>query len=267
MIATERIDRVISALLDGRAAVIVDGTPFVLIIPTTFSLFLSTTDDKYGRPIVTTILRFIRYLGFFEACSISALYLALTTYHPGLLPTSLALSITGSRVGLPFPVALEIIVMEITLYLIQEAALRLPKAVGQTVGIVGGLVIGQAVVQAGIVSPIIVIIVSMSAIASFTIPNYTIALSTIAIRLFLIGCSAFLGLYGFVMGAIVLLIHMASLESFGVKYLADYSPYSKGTFMETLMVAPLHTVHERPEYLKPEDKVKSGSDGKADSSE
>lgn len=256
ILTTERVDRTISEILKGRAVIILEGSPFALILPTTLSSFLSSQDDIYGRSIITSILKIIRYIGFFEACSISALYLALTTYHPGLIPTSLALSITGTRVGLPFPVALEIILMEITLYLVQEATLRLPKSVGNTVGIVGGLVIGQSVVLAGIVSPIIVVIVSMSAISSFTLPNYNLALSTIAIRLFLIFCSMSLGLYGFVIGCILILAHLASLESFGVKYLADYSPYTQNTLKETLFNTPLSTIHERPDYLNTKDKTK-----------
>lgn len=267
MLATERVDRIISAILEGRAALIVDGTPYVLVVPTTINLFLSTPDDYYGRTIVNSLLRIIRYMGFFIACSISALYLALTTYHPGLIPTALVLSITGTRGGVPFPVALEIIIMELALYLIQEAAIRLPKVVGQTVGIVGGLVLGQSVVQAGIVSPVIVIIVSMSAISSFTLPNYTFALSTIGMRLFLVFCSMLLGLYGFVVGATFLLIHAASLESFGVKYLSDFSPYNRETLKDTIIIAPQYTVFKRPDYLKTEDTIKSDFDTKDDFNE
>ncbi|MNM88273.1 Spore germination protein B1 [compost metagenome] len=253
LLTTERVDRTISEILNGKAIILLEGSPFALVLPTTLNSFLNSQDDIYGRSIITSILRIIRYIGFFEACSISALYLALTTYHPGLLPTSLALSITGTRVGLPFPVYIEILLMEITLYLVQEAALRLPKSVGNTVGIVGGLVIGQSVVLAGIISPIIVVIVSMSAVSSFTLPNYNLALSTIAIRLFLIFCSMTLGLYGFVIGVVIILIHLASLDNFGVKYLADYSPYNKNILKENLIRAPLSTIHKRPKYLNPKD--------------
>ncbi|KZL90341.1 spore germination protein [Clostridium magnum] len=267
MAATERVDRITSAILEGRAAILVDQTPYVLIVPTTFNLFLSTPDDYYEKSIITSLLRIIRYLGFFEACSISALYIALTTYHPGLLPTSLALSITGTRVSMPFTVTLEILIMETALYLIQEAAIRLPKAVGQTVGIVGALVIGQSVVQAGIVSPIIVVIVALSAISSYTLPNYTFSLSTIAIRLFLIICATFLGLFGFVIGAFAVLVHAASLENFGIKYLSDYSPYNKETLKDTFIIAPLHIVHKRPEYLETEDTVRAKNDKRDDLNE
>lgn len=267
MLATERVDRITSCILEGRAAIIVNGSPFALVVPTTFNLFLSTPDDYYGRSLISSLLRMIRYIGLVGACSVSPLYIALTTYHPGLLPTALTLSITGTRLGLPFPIIVEILIMEIALYLVQEAAIRLPKVVGSTVGIVGALVIGQSVVQAGLVSPIIVVIVSLSAISSFTLPNYTIALSTIGIRLFLIACSSLLGLFGFVLGALGILVHVSSLESFGVKYLSDFSPYSIDNIKDTLLVAPLHLIKKRPKYLKTKNIEKARSNKKDDTND
>jgi hypothetical protein len=258
MLATERPDRIVGSILEGRAALIVNGTPFVLIIPTTFGIFLNSPDDYYGVPVVVSLIRMIRYLGLFVATSVASLYVALTSYHPGLIPTALALSITGTRVGLPFPIIFEVLFMELSLYLVQEAAIRLPKAIAPTIGIVGGLVIGQSVVQAGIASPIIVIIVAASAIASFTIPNYTMSLSVIIIRLFLIICSALLGLYGYVIGQILLLIHAASLENYGVKYLEDYSPFSFNRVKDTFIRAPQHTIFKRPDYLEPVDITRQG---------
>jgi hypothetical protein len=254
--ATQRPDRVVGSLLEARAVIILDSTPFVLIVPANFSLFLNSPDDYAGRSIIVSILRFIRYLSYFLATSVSALYLALTTFHPGLLPTQMALSITGTRVGLPLPMVLEVLIMEISLYILQEAAARLPKVMNQTVGIVGGLVIGQAVVQAGLVSPFIVVIVSMSAIASFTMPSYSFALSTIVIRLILITCAAFLGLYGIVMGWIFLLIHVASLENFGVKYLEDFSPFNFDNFKDTIIKASYNSSTKRPDYLLPKDLIR-----------
>lgn len=256
MLATERPDRVVGSLLEGRAIILVNGTPFSLIVPTTLSLFFNAADDYFGRSIITTIIRFVRYWGFVQAISISSLFITLTAFHPGLLPSSLILSVIGTRGGVPFPLVIEILLMELTLYFIQEAAVRLPKVLGPTIGIVGGLVIGQAVVQAGIVSPIVVIIVALSAISSFTLPNYTFALCTIALRLFLIFCSSLLGLYGFVIGWLFILIHASTLESFGVKYLGDLSPYNKETFKDTLIRAPQSFIYKRPDYLDVENQVR-----------
>ncbi|WP_163192587.1 spore germination protein [Clostridium thermarum] len=267
VLATERVDRIVGSLLDGRAAIIIDGSPYPLIVPTTFSMFLTSLDDYNGRTLITSLLRILRYIGFWVCCTISATYLAITNYNPGLIPTSLLLSITGSRVGLPFPVAFEIIFMEIALYFIQEATLRLPKNIGQSIGIVGALVIGQAVVQAGLVSPIIVVIVSISALASFIIPNYTLSLATIVIRLFFIIWAIFFGLFGVMLAAILVLIHAASLESFGIKYLSDYSPYDKETLKDTIIIAPQHTKSKRPQYLNTEDTVRENFQSRKENNE
>jgi hypothetical protein len=262
IIATERVDRVVGSLLEGRAALVLDGTPFVLIVPTTLKLFLSSPDDFFQRPVVGSMLRFIRYLSFFISTSFVSLYVAFTAYQPGMLPTPLALSITGSRVGLPFPVTLEILLLELALYVLQEAAIRLPKMMGPTVGIVGAIIIGQATVQAGIVSPIIVIIVAMSAITSFALPNYTFSLGCIVLRLFMVFMASFLGLFGVVMGWIFILIHLASLENFGIRYLSDYSPYNRVNLKDTLVRISESFVYNRPMNLglkdtKKQDKKKA----------
>jgi hypothetical protein len=263
MIGTERVDRVVGNLLEGRAAIIMDGTPFVLLAPTTFKIFLNSTDDYFQRPIVGNLLRFIRYLSFFIATSFVSLYVALTAFQPGMLPTPLALSITGSRVGLPFPVILEILLMELALYIIQEAAIRLPKAMGPTVGIVGALVIGQAAVQAGIVSPIIVIVVAISAVTSFALPNYSFSLGCIVLRLYMVFMASILGLYGVVMGWIFILIHLSSLENFGIRYLSDYSPYNKINLTDTLIRIPESFICRRPQNLELKD-TKKQNKNKAD---
>lgn len=256
MFATERVDRVIGNILEGRAVIISDCSPFALIFPTTLKLFLNSTDDYYQRPIISTLLRFIRYISFFISISFVSLYVALTAYQPGMLPTPLALSITGSRVGLPFPVIMEILLMELALYTIQEAAIRLPKAMGPTVGIVGALIIGQASVQAGIVSPIIVIVVAMSAITSFALPNYTFSLGCIVLRLFMVFMASVLGLYGVVMGWIYIAIHLASLDNFGIRYLSDYSPYDMTNFMDTIIRISETYIYKRPTNLETKDAIK-----------
>lgn len=260
MLSTERVDRVVGDLLEGRAAVIIDGMPFALIIPSTFKIFLSSPDDYFQRPVVvSTMLRLIRYLSFIVSTSFEPIYLALTVYQPGMIPTPLALSITGSRVGLPFPMVIEIYLMETTLYTIQEAAIRLPKPMGTTVGVVGGLVIGQSVVQAGIVSPIIVIIVAGSAISSFAIPSYTFSLGCTLIRVFLLGMASIFGLYGVVIGWILITIHIASLENFGIRYLSDYSPYSITNLKDSIIRISESIITKRAENLELEDNIKNDS--------
>ncbi|MCC5910015.1 MAG: spore germination protein [Clostridiaceae bacterium] len=250
IMATERPDRIAGGILEGRIAIMVDGTPIGLIAPTTFAMYFNSADDYVERSVITSMVRVMRYISYLIATTLPALYTALTAFHPGMLPTRFVLYITGTRVGLPFPFLVEILFMEFTLEMLLEAAVRLPKPVGQTVGIVGGLVIGQAVVQAGIVSPIVVIIVALTAITSFASPNYTFSLSNRVIRIGLIIIAATWGLYGIVIGWLIILIHMASMESFGVRYLEDFSPYRLEELRDTIFKAPKWLLKGNPQYFK-----------------
>jgi hypothetical protein len=253
VLATERPDKATLQILEGRLAVIVDGTPFVSIFPTTFDMFLNSTDDHYERSIISSAIRLVRYSSLVIATNFPALFIALTAYHPGMIPTALALTITGTRVGLPFPLFLEILIMEASLDILQEAAIRLPRLLSQTISILGGLIIGQASVQAGIVSPIIVVIVSITAISSFTFPVYSITLGIRIVRILLMFAATLLGLYGIVMLWLVILIHMASIEDFNIRYLSGYSPYTFQLLRDMVLKAPKGFIRRRPEYLKTED--------------
>ena len=259
VITTERSDKASASILEGRVVVIVDGNPFVLIMPITFSMFLNSSDDYYERSVVTTLVRILRYSSFFVSSSLPALYLALTSHHPGMLPTSLVLSIISSRGGLPLPAFLEVLFMELTMQVLTEASIRLPKGIGQTISIVGGLVLGQAAVQAGMVSPIIVIVIALTAMTSFTIPVYSFTLPNRLIRIFLIIAASVSGLYGVVIGWLILIIHLASLESFNVRYLEDFSPYKFDKLKDTILKAHKSALRERQSILKPEDSDKQNS--------
>ena len=168
---TERPDRVISALMEGRVAILLDGTPFVLIAPVTFSMLLQSPEDYYERWIPGTLLRLLRFMTAFVSLFAPALYISFISFHPGLIPTKLAISIIGSREGVPFPALIEALIMEVAIEVLREAGLRLPKPIGPAMGIVGGLIIGQAAVEAGIVSPIMVIVVAVTAISSLLSHN------------------------------------------------------------------------------------------------
>lgn len=259
MMATERPDRAASYILEGRVVIIVDGSPFVLTAPTTFAMLLNSPDDHYERAVVSIVIRLLRYMSFFLATTLPGAYVALTAFHPGMIPTKLALSITGTRVGLPFPVYFEVLLMEIAMDLLQEAAVRLPKPIGPTISIIGGIILGQAVVQAGIVSPIIVIIVSTTAVASFIVPVYSFTQTTRVLRFLLIFAASVLGLYGVIIVWINFIIHLASLESFGVRYLGDFSPINPGIIRDTIIKMPQSLQKKRPEALPNIDDTRQNS--------
>ncbi len=256
---TERPDKVAASLFQGRVAILVDGSPMVLILPVTLGLLLHSPEDYYERWIVGTLARLLRYVAAFLAVFSPAFYIALVTYHPGLIPSDLAFSIAATRDGVPFPAFVESIMMVTTMELLQEAGLRLPKPIGQTVGIVGGLVIGDAAVSAGIVSPVMVIVVALTAIASFAIPAYHLAIALRMLRYLAMIAAAIFGVYGVVLSLIVIMIHLANLTSIGYPYLAPYAPQMPRDWKDLILRAPVTFLKTRPDMLHPQDKTRLGT--------
>ena len=213
MLNTERPDKAVAAIMQGKFAIIVDGTPFVLIAPINFSNVMQSPEDYYERWEIGSLLRLLRYLGAFISIFLPSLYIALISLQPGLLPTHLVFSIAGTREGVPFPPVVEALLMVVTMELLQEAGARLPQTIGQTIGIVGGLVIGEAAVQAGIVSPIMVIVIALTAIANFAIPSYSVAISFRIVRFGFIFAAGAFGMYGIILVYIMINIHFVNLKA------------------------------------------------------
>jgi len=246
IIATERPDEVAGELYEGRVIILVDNSPFALIIPTTLNSLYQSPEDYYDRWIIASILRLIRIFASFLALILPSLYVVFTSFHTGILPTKLVLSIAASREGVPFPAVIEAFIMEFTLELLREAGLRLPAAIGNTIGIVGGLIIGEAAVRAGIVSPIMVIIVAVTAIASFANPSYNLSVGFRLLRFALIAASGMLGLYGLMLGLILIIIHLIKLKSFDIPYFSPLAAFIPSEFKDTLYRAPLFNMIKRP---------------------
>lgn len=243
---TERPDKVAAGLLEGRVAILVDNTPFALLVPTHFWQFLEAADDHYTHFWMGTFFRFIRYIAFIISLTLPAIYVMLVTFHQEMIPTPLAITIAAGREVIPLPALFEAILMELAFELMREAGLRLPKPVGQAVSIVGSLIIGQAAVEAGLVSPIMVIIVATTGIASFAIPNYSASFSIRLVRFPILIAAGTLGLLGFATVFVVLLIHAISLRSFGEPYLAPIMPLNASDVKDTLVRAPIWSMDTRP---------------------
>jgi spore germination protein len=254
--STERPDVVAAALYEGRVAVLVDNSPFAIIVPATLTSLFQTPDDYYQRWMNASMLRVIRFFGIFIGLIMPSLYVAVTSFHTSIIPTKLAYSIAASREGVPFPAFVETLIMEFALAFLIEAVVRLPKAIGSTIGIVGGLIIGQAAVSAGIVSPIMIIVVSVTAIASFITPNYEVSSALRISRFFLIVAASIIGLYGIALGLIVILIHLVRLKSFGIPYLSPLVHPHKRDFKDAFIRAPLRSFKTRPEFMEPQDKIR-----------
>lgn len=246
IINTERPDRVASGLLEGKVAIMCDGSPFALMAPVTFWTFMHAGEDYYERFWISTFLLWIRYLFLLLALVGPSLYVAVTTFHQEMLPTTLLLSVAAAREGIPFPALVEVFLMELFFEALREAGVRLPRQVGQAVSIVGALVIGEAAVRAGLASAPVVIIVASTGIASFVFPRFNLGIAIRLLRFPMMVLAGSLGLFGIMTGLIMILIHLCALRSFGVPYLQPIAPTSWGDLKDVLIRAPMWLMGKRP---------------------
>lgn len=214
---TERPDVVVAGLYEGRVGLLIDNTPMALILPCTFNTLIQSVDDYSSAPIAASLIRLLRHVAALIALLMPALYIAIVSYHPGMLPTTLAISIAELRARTPFPAFLEVLMMLTVLEIFQEAILRIPNKIVTAASVLGGLVIGTTIVQAGISNALLVVVMAMTAIASFC-ENYNLSLALRVLRVPLIFLASTLGLYGIMLGMLAILIHMCSLESYGEAY-------------------------------------------------
>ncbi len=243
---TERPDRVAAGLLEGRVTILVDGTPFALLVPAVFSMFLTTADDWYEGFFPGSILRSIRYVGFATSLLLPCLYVAITSFHQEMVPTPLVLSIAEQRQGIPFPVLAEALFLQTVFELLREAGIRLPRALGPALTIVGALILGQQAVQAGLLSPFLVIIIAVTGIASFVSPIYSMSLAVRLLNPILIFLAGTLGIFGVLFGLLAIVIHITALDSFGVPYTAPFTPTSPQGLKDTMVRWPLWGSKRKP---------------------
>ncbi|RXZ79031.1 spore germination protein [Paenibacillaceae bacterium] len=246
LMATERPDVVNASLLEGRFVVLVDGSPFALIAPISMFSLLQSPEDYYERAALATAIRWLRYLFVAIALTVPSIYVAVLSYHQEMIPATLLFTIAESREHIPFPALIEALLMEITFEALREAGIRLPKQVGSAVSIVGALVIGQAAIAAGIVSSPMVMVVAITGIASFMVPNFALGGAIRLLRFPIMICSGILGLYGLMVAIILILTHLLTLRSFGVPYLSPVAPMMNQEWKDTLVRAPRWQMIMRP---------------------
>jgi spore germination protein KA len=252
IISTERPDKAAHFVLEGAIAILVAGDPFALVAPVTFSAFLHSPEDYYVRWPYGSVLRLIRVIALLIAVLLPGTYIAVTNYHQEMIPTVLLFSIAASRELVPIPLPLEVMLMYFGFELIREAGIRIPSPFGPTIGIVGALLIGEAAVSASLVSPIMVIIIAITGVASFTIPNPEVGmLIRVATALFIV-VGSLLGLFGIVATIYVAFCRMASLTSLGVPFLAPTAPKQRAD-ADVLALGPTWTIETRPRFLRPKD--------------
>lgn len=235
---SERPDVVSADLFEGRVAVITDGSPFVQIIPITFFKFFQAADDYYQNWSITSFIRLLSFFTFFISLILPSFYVAITTFHQELIPTNLLISLATQREGVPFPAFFEAFFMELIFEILREASLRMPRGVGQAISFIGAIVIGTAAVDAGFVSAAIVIIVSMTAISSFTTPSIELAATARLLRFGLLILSASFGLIGILFGMIIIAIHLCSINPYGTPYFDGLAPFDLNKQKDLLIRLP-----------------------------
>ncbi|MCQ6562626.1 spore germination protein [Paenibacillus mendelii] len=254
---TERPDVICSKLTAGRIVCLVDGSPSVFSCPTSFFEFFTSPDDYYQRWQLGTALRLLRIIGFLITIGFTAFYVAVTTYHYEMIPHTMLLNLVESRSRVPFPPLFEALLMETTIELLREAGARLPTKIGQTIGIVGGIVIGQAAVQAGFTSNVLIIAVASSAIASFVIPSYIMSASIRLIRFGLIILAGILGNLGLIVGIGFIVIHLAGITNLGTSYLTPVAPMNKMDWLDSFIRGPFYLLRNRPSQTRTTNTVKT----------
>ena len=251
----ERSDMAAHSLYEGKVLVMIEGSSLGLLAPKTFIEFFYSCDDRYDNKYFGLFMRVLRYLAVIIAFTASSLFVAVTSFHTDVLPTTYAILLSEMRVNVPFNALIGALLLEFIAELIREALLRVPKQIGPAIGIVGAIVIGQAAIAAGIFSPLLLIIVATSLLASFAIPDYTLINPFRILKFILIIFTGLLGFFGFTVFLTLIMFELVSINSFGVPYMAPFAPFNLYDFKRTLINDTTNDP-KRPEYLRNKDKTR-----------
>lgn len=259
---TERPDKFVAMLMEGRIGIIVDNTPLSFTVPALFVQFIQAPEDYYEKTFFSNYIRILRYIALLIAISFPAFYIALLSYQPELIPYDLLISFSKARSEVPLPVIVEALVMEIIIQLVIEAGLRLPQQIGQTVGVVSGIILGQAAISAKLASPIVILIISVSILCTYALPSASMVLTTRLLRLPIMLLAATFGLFGVAFGWFILQAHLIGLESIGVPYFAPLAPMRYPDLKDSVIRTFMKKMNQRPVSIPIKDRKRQGNDGK-----
>lgn len=256
IISTERPDLVCGALLDGKICILVENSPFALVMPGMLVDFLHSPEDNYQKPSNVIFTRWLRVTAFLITLLTPAIYIAITNFNQEMIPDRLLISLAVQREGVPFPTAFEILMLGITFEMLRESDIRIPKVTGTAISVVGALVLGDAAVNAGIVSPIVVIIIAITSICGLLFTDVDFINAIRSWRVFFILCASIMGIVGIVAGGIIFVAKLASLESLGTPYLTPISPLNLKSHEDNVIRTPRNKLNKRPEYLAPKNQTR-----------
>lgn len=262
--STERPDKVVANILEGKVAIFVDSTPVVLVAPFLFWEFIQSPDDYYENSIISSGVRVLRVLSLFIAVFLPGFYISIVSFNQEMIPTRFILSLMSGRLFVPFSPFAEVFLMMVLIEILREAGIHFPGTIGQTISIVGALVVGQSAVSAGLVSPFVVIIISVTTLASYAVPSYTASYMMRFLPYPVLIVSALLGIYGFAWCMVALLIHIASLRSFGIPYLTPVAPFRLIDNKDTLLRMPRGLMKYRPSFINAENKKRMATKKKGE---
>lgn len=258
---TERPDKVLAALYEGRVGLILDGTPATLLVPCTYNVLMQSPDDYTIQPVIASLIRLTRNVTAFIAIYLPAIYVSVVSYHPGMLPTTMAISVAELRARTPFPSFLEAIMMEILLEVFQEAIVRLPQRLSGAATLLGAFMVGTTIVQAGLINPLLVVVVAITAISSYSMPSYTFNLALRWLRIPMLVLASILGLYGVIIGILAVTIHACSLRSFGESYIGGLFDITLlSDWKDGVVRLPSKLLKERPKEFGSKDQTRGGEE-------
>jgi spore germination protein len=258
---TERPDKVLAALYEGRVGLILDGTPSTLLVPCTYNVLMQSADDYTIQPVIASLIRLTRNVTAFIAIYLPAIYVSVVSYHPGMLPTTMAISVAELRARTPFPSFLEAIMMEILLEVFQEAIVRLPQRLSGAATMLGAFMVGTTIVQAGLINPLLVVVVAVTAISSYSMPSYPFNLALRWLRIPMLALASILGLYGVIIGILAVTTHACSLRSFGESYIGGLFDINLlSDWKDGVVRLPAKLLRKRPKEFGSKDQTRGGEE-------
>ncbi len=251
---TEQTDLAASAITGGQLVILVNGSPQALILPITVSQLMTVSEDNYGKWFFSGCIRLLRWICTLIAITAPALYVAIISYHPEIIPTKLLLLTALNRVNVPFPAIVEVLLIELVFEIIREASTRMPQKISSALSIVGGLIIGDATINAGLLSPLIIIIAGISTLSSFAVPSYSLKSTIRFYKYFLIFCASVLGIFGTTAGIVIMISRFVSQQNYGVPFSTPFSPLNMRQMILSVFQAPAKLHRIRNSIFKTEDK-------------